>query len=172
MPAWEELGDLIERDASPSSTRRLRAFYALEVIGSYLHDPNLVDLFNGIQRTRDDEGLDSLIATCTEAKKTLVMRRGHAQLLGAARKPALQLLSSSMRNTEDLIQICQEAAAAMKAALRGNDSELEKVGRLLADAFACKRVSLEKAIEHMQAMLGISLDNPVSPWNQSTRFQV
>lgn len=179
MPEWEELGEMIQRDTPQTSAQRLRAFYALEAVyffliplGHYPTDEIDIKYLFQVQRKRDEGGLTHLIDTCETAKRELVIRAGHAQLMGKQNRPALSLVHSSMVSMGRVVGVCQDIATALRGALRGRDKELDKAGRLFGDELVLLKSPMTRSMEYLRTMLSINLDNPVSPWNQTNRFQV
>lgn len=181
LPTWEELDEAIHRDAPSSSTQRLRAFFALEVVYYELipSSPRPVDKVDlsgplKVQRPRTHAGVQELRDTCALLKRDLVMRRGHTELLGKQSNPAFELMAASLRSATARVELCAAMAEELHRALddKRRRKELEKVGNLFGEALISFKTPAYTAIEHLRTMLQISLDNPVSPWNQSTNFQV
>lgn len=178
---WGELGELIERDDAPTSAHRLRAFYALELVYFFLlplgsHPVDKVDIKTAlqVQRGRDQVGLQDLEQTCESLKRDVVMRTGHTQLLGRGRNPAFELMTASLHSVGKRLDKCAEMAKELRAAL-GNScksKELKRVGHLFGEVLLTNKTPIADSMRHLRDMLNISLENPVSPWNQSTQFQV
>lgn len=181
LDEWEELRELIEKDTAPASTHRLRAFYALETSYFYLvplgsHPVEKVDVKTPLQteRTRDHAGLSELLQTCALLQRDITMRTGHTELLGKQRNPAFELMTASLRSLGGRIGKCEEMARALRSALEDGRRvrELARVGNLFGELIVANKSNIALSMSTLRAMLSVSLDNPVKPWNQSTQFQV
>jgi hypothetical protein len=182
LEEWDGLGELIERDDAPTSTQRLRAFYALELVYFYLlplgsHPVERVDIKTPLQveRPRDHAGIEELLQTCALVKRDITMRTGHTELLGKERNPALELMTASLRSVGGRLDKCVEMAQSLQSALdqgRKERRELGRVGYLFGDVLVANKTKITSSMPYLRTMLTISLNNPVKPWNQSTQFQV
>lgn len=176
---WNALGELIHRDSSPLSAQRLRAFYGLEVLYYYAVlsvEPMgkvrtiLRDL--QVQRTRDHAGLELFMASCRSVIKSLNAQLGNTELMGRERTPALDVVTASFRVAQRSVSGAHRLAEVLRTVLCGNDHELNTFGRILGEELAVNNTLLASSMIYLREMLSISLDNPVSPWNQSNSFQV
>jgi hypothetical protein len=171
---WLELEERISQDEPKISTKRLRAFYAIEIfyyvlIPGLTLPANLVDVRSSFllaKFERSRAGLTNLIELCEDTSRRIVVEQGELQL-GVEPKSALIARArhgvAALDPVGSVVMLCAEAAKTLRPRMRGKTTGIMRVGKLLGDGLIIASTSLEQCMHYLRTMLEISIHNPVSP---------
>lgn len=181
---YDELIRLAQQDEPSEQTLRLRGFYAVETIyhdlpevfyasdlllSGRLKDANKLRFK---QFPRSSDGLNNLIDDCNMYFVDFTVAQSENSLIGRTDERIVWRYSNDLLSKlKDLLQICIEAASALRPRLGGGVDGFGTIGTLLALAVETAHIRVHRqGIIYLETLLRTSIHNPASPFIRDAEF--
>ena len=174
---WKELEEAIKSDEPATDSKRLRAFYCIEVCyfmrlpGSTLlaQHVSIRERLIHARIPRSYEGLTQLIDFLTQVERIITVDVGEQSLGGNMPRGMAGLLTKQTDSTRNLIVHTTNMAKTLRPMLKGSVDHIGKVGELFG--YCSQDVSMEVCMQNLRTLLDISIHNTITPWRMNESQQ-